>query len=769
MAHGFTSSTDATGNLNLSALIAGKVKNAYGMAAEERKAREAEIKALKLKEKKDRTAEEAERLEFLQGQDAERKQPGLKGVKNSFFAKAMATEFGGDRRRRLMGTFSKSPDATKDPSLTKEERFSALLNAKPSEAPETPKSYDDSGEYGAPEGAAPPQQSPLDKLVDIIKSQYSSIAGKVSSLGAEEKKGVVTQENNNSHLSRITSVLESIKNYFNKDNDLKEEENQIEKDKTERQLDAEQDAKASAKADAASQGEDLSSFTDTDTLEEQKDRNDKDGGLLGGIVNGVKGLLGNFFKGGKKGGKTPGVQPTTQYTKPIGPQPMNSPTPWAAKGTGDRGGLFGQGGFTPRMPSAPTTPTPPTKLSEGGTIPMPKGEMPKVTKLAAGGIVDNPTRVNLPPGSGVIPLNRNNALGKMFKSAGQGSPGGSKMAQPMAEVMQLPSKVGGGLLLSLLNRVMSKLGGIARFVKPVLQKIATPIAAMFGLPATIIGGLFGGPAAAATLDSGGEEGGEGYLEKLTALFKNRGSGGLTDTPPGGAGADLAGTSVISEVTGQQMLLSAGQMGAHADIGVTSRFGNRTSPGGVGSTNHQGVDIGVSGKKDYKVAFQRSGTVTHSGTAGGFGNLVIIKDSLGTEYYFAHLASINPEMKVGAAYTGQTIGVVGNTGTGTGEHLHFEKHPNAGAAVDPIADIGLISIGKQTTTAPGLTAPVLAKNRPTPQQVAQATQLKAGQAGPVIPVPATPPPKAKTPPPSSGPSPIPVKDPSGAGDSFLSWF
>lgn len=768
MAHGFVSSKDARGDLNLGALVAGKVKNALAMSAEERKAREAEIK--ELEEKEELTAEETERLDFLKGQDKERKEGG---IGKSFFAKAMMSEFGGDRRRRLMGTFSKSPDATKDPSLSKEQRFSALLNARPGESPVAPSDDIRPEEYGDAVYQKPtPQQGSLDKLIDIIKSQYSTIGAKISSLGAEEKKGTATQESSNSNLVRITGVLESIKSYFKKDNELKETENEIEKDKIEMELDAQQDAKASAKAAQMGQGDDLSGQIDTDTLEEQKARGGGDKGILGNLFDFGKNVVGNFFKGGGKGGgKTPGVTPSKQYTKPIGPQPMNSPTPWSPKAQGERGGMFGGGGFTPRMPSAPT---PPTKLSEGGVVPPVKSQgklaSPKV-KLNMGGIVDNPTNVNLPPGSGVIPLNRNNALSKMFKSAGQKS-SGKKMAQPMAEVMQLPSKVGGGLLLSLLNRMMSKLGGIARFVKPVIKKIATPVASMFGLPATIVSGLLGGPAAAATMDGGNGDGGgsdtKGLIAKLTSMFGGR-STPSTTTPSGGAGADLAGTSVVSEVTGQQMLLKAGQSGAHADIGVTSTFGRRTSPGGVGSTNHQGVDIGVSGKKDYKVAFKRGGTVTHSGVAGGFGNLVIIKDSAGTEYYFAHLASINPEMKVGAAYTGQTIGVVGNTGTGTGEHLHFEKHPNAGAAVDPIADIGLISIGKQTTTSPGTTAPVIARNNngTTPRSSASSLPTSA-HSGPVIAsAAATPPPKK--PAPTTGLSTLPVKDPSWIDDPYLAWM
>ena len=674
MAHGFNSYSDPQYG-NLSSYIGGKIKDSFAMAADERRARDEEIKTLKkeaktLEAKEERTEEEDERLNFLTKKLA--KKQGIR--EKPFFGKALASQFGGDRKRRLMGTFSKNPDASQDPSLTKEERFSALLDR--AEAPVAPApggGVDDDidpMDYGDANAQAPvPQQALLDKLLNHVKSSYDKINAKVSALKSQEEKTTEEKGDENSALARITSTLSAIKNHFNTDAEITKEEINIEKEKLSIKREGLEDSKANAVRDQLADKEDLSSFSNMIDTREGGEKK----GLLGNIMDGVGGL----FKMFGKGGKSKGVMPQSKaYSSPIGPQPMNSSTPWARMGAGDRGGMFGGGQFTPRM---------------------------SATKLSEGGIVDNPTVTTLNPGDSVIPLNRNNAMADALNPSGGGGPEVG-LAQPMAEIIQLPTKVGGGLLIGLLSKVMDKLGGISSLLKPAIEGVAQPIAKMFGLPATIVSAMFGGgPAYAATLNDGLD------ISKLlggTGLSIPGMSGSKTTGSPGAgpaAAPNLAGTGVVNEVSGSGLLLSAAQ-GGHADVGVTSGFGERDSPGGIGSTNHQGVDIGTSGKKGYKVAFKRGGTVTHAGTAGGFGNLVIIKDEDGTEYYFGHLANINPDIKVGAEYTGQTIGEIGNTGTGTGEHLHFEKHPNGGAAVDPINDIGLLSIGKQTQALPTNDAP-----------------------------------------------------------------
>lgn len=505
MAHGFVSYSKPNPSLNIGAMIAGKVKDSFGMAAEERKAREEEI--AKLKSKEELTDEESQRLDFLTKQDKERKEGG---IGKSFFAKAMMSQFGGDRKRRLQGTFSKSPRASQDPALSKEERFSALLDegASPAETPPSPAPVDDSMDYGAPEGAVPPQQSTLQKLVSKVSDSLSVISTKLSALSAEEKKSVGKKEETNARLNRFAGVFEAIKNYFDKDNDLKKQEGAIEQQKLDNFRESQADAKASAEQAATDKTQDLSGqedFLDTRTDGEGKQK----GGLMGKMFDGIKGLAKMF--GGKK---SKGIMPQSKaYSSPIGPQPMNSATPWASKMPGDRGGLFGQAGFTPRLPA--------TKLSEGGTVP---GKPLK--KLSEGaGIITKPTTGTLEPGSSVIPLNRNNAVADTFKKAKE-SAGDPSIADPMAQVMQLPSQVGGGLLIGLLSKAMSALGGIAGMLKPVIQPILNTLVPAFGLPATVAAAIFGGgPAAAATLPFD--------MKSFMGDKESQGPGGGSGGPGGG--------------------------------------------------------------------------------------------------------------------------------------------------------------------------------------------------------------------------------------------
>ena len=106
--------------------------------------------------------------------------------------------------------------------------------------------------------------------------------------------------------------------------------------------------------------------------------------------------------------------------------------------------------------------------------------------------------------------------------------------------------------------------------------------------------------------------------------------------------------------------------------ITSRFGYRVSPGGVGSTNHKGLDIAAScGTPIYAAA---SGIVEFAGTKGSFGKLVIINHGNGVKTYYAHCNSL----KVSTGQTveaGTNIATVGRTGTATGYHLHFEIRIN----------------------------------------------------------------------------------------------
>ena len=113
--------------------------------------------------------------------------------------------------------------------------------------------------------------------------------------------------------------------------------------------------------------------------------------------------------------------------------------------------------------------------------------------------------------------------------------------------------------------------------------------------------------------------------------------------------------------------------------ITSYFGGRRSPGGIGSTNHKGIDIAA--PKGTPVYAADGGTVTYAGWMSGYGYLVRINHGNGYETYYGHNSSLT--VSVGQkVYKGQQIARVGSTGNSTGNHCHFEVRYN-GVAKNPL--------------------------------------------------------------------------------------
>ncbi|MBS3177759.1 MULTISPECIES: M23 family metallopeptidase [unclassified Pseudoclavibacter] len=115
--------------------------------------------------------------------------------------------------------------------------------------------------------------------------------------------------------------------------------------------------------------------------------------------------------------------------------------------------------------------------------------------------------------------------------------------------------------------------------------------------------------------------------------------------------------------------------------ITDGFGPRVSPGGIGSTDHKGVDWPLPGGTQIPAA--GNGTVTFSGgnASSGFGYHVIIDHGDGIETLYAH-QQVPSTLVVGQRVTaGQIVGIVGTTGTSTGDHLHFEVRQD-GVQIDP---------------------------------------------------------------------------------------
>jgi len=155
---------------------------------------------------------------------------------------------------------------------------------------------------------------------------------------------------------------------------------------------------------------------------------------------------------------------------------------------------------------------------------------------------------------------------------------------------------------------------------------------------------------------------------------------------------LTPMSDVSTVdVGLNNLVSVAAMTGRSDPGgpiMTSGRGMR------GGRHHAGVDIGTGHQRGWYVAFRLKGKVSLVQYLSGYGNTVIIEAD-GKDFLFAHLAR-QSDLRPGQSYNGQIIGEIGNTGAGTGEHLHFEVRTAGGGSgtdMDPMPYVKYLMIGK----------------------------------------------------------------------------
>lgn len=114
--------------------------------------------------------------------------------------------------------------------------------------------------------------------------------------------------------------------------------------------------------------------------------------------------------------------------------------------------------------------------------------------------------------------------------------------------------------------------------------------------------------------------------------------------------------------------------------ITSTVGGRKSPGGIGSTNHQGTDIGRVGYTS-SIYAAKAGTVIVSEYSRSYGNYVVVSHGSGNTTLYAHMSS--RKVSVGQHVSqGDVLGITGSTGNSTGPHLHFEITEN-GVRVNPL--------------------------------------------------------------------------------------
>ncbi len=111
-----------------------------------------------------------------------------------------------------------------------------------------------------------------------------------------------------------------------------------------------------------------------------------------------------------------------------------------------------------------------------------------------------------------------------------------------------------------------------------------------------------------------------------------------------------------------------------DAPATSEYGYRNHPVFGKRKFHNGIDLGSPGGTP--IATSNDGVVIFAGVRGGYGNTVLVDHGGGITTLYGHMSELGSTEGQTVA-RGDIIGFVGQTGTATGNHLHFEVRVDGG--------------------------------------------------------------------------------------------
>ncbi|MEA1948089.1 MAG: M23 family metallopeptidase [Thermodesulfobacteriota bacterium] len=137
-------------------------------------------------------------------------------------------------------------------------------------------------------------------------------------------------------------------------------------------------------------------------------------------------------------------------------------------------------------------------------------------------------------------------------------------------------------------------------------------------------------------------------------------------------------SLYNSLEYQRNLLSSTPAIRPAKGWISSGFGYRKSPFTGFREFHKGLDI--ANHKGTPIIVTGDGIVTFTGAKGTLGKVVVIDHGHGMVTRYGHLQKILTKQKQ-AVKRGDTIALMGNSGRGTGPHLHYEVLLN-GIPVNP---------------------------------------------------------------------------------------